>query len=258
MIEIYGAGFDERDPRWKKQLSQTNTYAVALIISGKLSYRIDGTTLYLSKGDLLFIPTNCMREASHVDQDHHQKYWATFVMSRSDLDPLPMLTKPQHRSIRTRQYEYFKQRFSLLVQQWMGKLPYYTQICSAIVMEMLVHVNRELDSQHHPSPKLDLITNIQKYVLAHYREDIRVDELANHMNRSPNYISSLFRRMTGDTVKAYIHQVKLSAARDLLLHSDLTIGQAAEYVGFCDQAYFNRVFKKHHGFPPSVLLKERK
>ncbi|WP_143810228.1 AraC family transcriptional regulator [Paenibacillus sp. MY03] len=43
----------------------------------------------------------------------------------------------------------------------------------------------------------------------------------------------------------------------MLFHQHVSIGQAAEYVGFCDQAYFNRVFKKIYGFPPSVLLKER-
>lgn len=103
---------------------------------------------------------------------------------------------------------------------------------------------------------MDCIVVIQNYILDHYREDIRVDELAQLVDRSPNYISSLFRQMTGHTVKEYVHRVKVSAARDLLLNRKTTIGQAAEYVGFCDQSYFNRVFKRIYGFPPSALRKE--
>lgn len=257
MVELFGAGFDDRDPRWMQQLARTQTYAVTLISAGKLVYRIDDTIIKLGKGDMLFIPSRCMREAYHGDDDYHQKYWATFVLEEPEDQLLPMLQKPKPFAVKTRQYEYMKQRFAQLIQQWRGKLPYYEQICSGIILDMLGRMNRELDARNHPMPMVKLITRIQDYILVHYREDIRVEQLARMVGRSPNYISSLFRRLTGQTVKEYINQVKLSAARDMLSHSSVNIGQAAEYVGFCDQAYFNRVFKKVYGFPPSVLLKER-
>lgn len=257
MIALHAAGFDDRDPRWQKQLSVTTTCALAFIVSGRTNYRIDGSLLKLGKGDLLFIPAGCLREAFHDGDDYHQKYWVTFAGTTSTEDVYPLLAGQSPRQLRTSQFEYMKQRFALLVQQWMGKLPYYGPICEAIVVEMLGHMSRELDMERHPSPQWSMIADVQAYILAHYRDSIRVDELAKLAGRSPNYLSSRFRQLTGSTVKDYIHQVKLSAARDLLLHADISIGQAAEYVGFCDQAYFNRVFKKIHGFPPSVLLKER-
>lgn len=257
MIELFGAGFDDRDPHWRQPPSRTTTYALALVVSGKLNYRINDVTLHLSKGDLLYLPSGCMREAAHADHDHHRKYWATFSIANSGDVPLPMLNKQEPFAIKTRQFEYMKQRFEQLVPQWMGKLSYYQPICSAILTDVLGRMNRERDDRHHPSPMLNLLASIQDYVLAHYREDIKVERLARLVNRSPNYISSLFRRLTGNSLKAYINEVKLSAARDLLFHSNVSIGQAAEYVGYCDQAYFNRVFKRTYGFPPSAMLKDR-
>jgi|GEM_PF-692880 len=256
MIEMFGAGFDDRDPDWRRQPVRTATCALTLITSGKLIYRINEEQLRLEKGDLLFIPNGCIREAFHEDEDYHQKYWATFKMKEQAALTLPILTQPLPQVIKTRQHDYMKQRFVQLIQQWMGKLPYYETICASIITDMLGRMNRELDAQHHPSPMLNLVGSIQDYVLAHYREDIRVDMLAKLMDRSPNYISSVYKRLTGISLTEYINQVKVSAARDLLFHQDVSIGQAAEYVGFCDQAYFNRVFKKMYGFPPSVLLKE--
>ncbi|MBO9610434.1 MAG: helix-turn-helix transcriptional regulator [Paenibacillaceae bacterium] len=257
MIDLYAAGFDDRDPRWQKQLSLTTTCAVAFIVSGQTNYRIDGALFKLRKGDLLFIPAGCLREAFHDGENYHQKYWVTFAAPASAEAVYPLLTGQRPRQLRTSQFEYMKQRFALLVQQWMGKLPYCEPICEAIVAELLGHMSRELDLERHPMPKSSIVAEAQAYILARYRDPIRVDELAKLAGCSPNYLSALFRQLTGNTVKHYIHQVKLSAARDLLLHADVSIGQAAEYVGFCDQAYFNRVFKKIHGFPPSVLLKER-
>jgi AraC-like DNA-binding protein len=257
MIEVYGAGFDDRDPAWKRLPMRTETYAIALITAGKVVYRIDDTVLKLGKGDLAFIPQGRVREGYHPDEDLHQKYWATFVMGDSELDRLPMLVHGEPFVIKTRQHDYMKQRFVQLIQQWMGKLPYFETICASILTDLLGRMNRELDAHRHPSPMVNLVGSIQDYVLAHYREDIRVERLAKLVNRSPNYISSMYRRLTGTSLKEYIHQVKVSAARDMLFHQHVSIGQAAEYVGFCDQAYFNRVFKKIYGFPPSVLLKER-
>ena len=263
MIKLEAAGFDERNPQWRKPLSPTTTHAVALIVTGQLHYRIDGSVLRLGKGDLLYIPANCMREAYHApavrsgQQDYHQKYWVTFTTADDGAEVFPMLGKQSPVFVETRYFEYMKQRFSLLLQQWIGKLAHYDPICTAIVTEMIGHMNRELDDQRHPSPKLDIVKEIQQYVLARYRGDIRVDRLAEQLGLTPNYVSSVFRQLTGSTVKEYVHQVKLSAARDLLLGTDITIGEAADYVGFCDQSYFNRVFKKVHGFPPSALLKER-
>ncbi|MHA6485004.1 helix-turn-helix domain-containing protein [Paenibacillus sp. strain BS8-2] len=257
MIELFGAGFDYRDPEWRRQPARTTAYAIALITSGNLVYKINDVVLQLGKDDLLFIPIDCIREGFHSGDDYHQKYWATFLIKGPSAHILPLLTESVPQVIKSRQHDYMKQRFAQLIQQWMGKLPYHETICSSILTEMLGVMNRDLDDKHHPSPMLNLVGAIQDYVLSHYREEIRVDRLAKLLDRTPNYVSSVYKRLTGMSLVDYIHQVKVSVARDMLFHQDVSIGQAAEYVGFCDQAYFNRVFKKIYGFPPSVLLKER-
>ncbi|WP_168123105.1 AraC family transcriptional regulator [Paenibacillus sp. HB172176] len=254
MVELFGAGFDDRNPGWRKPLEKTPNYALALIISGKLSYRINNVVLHLKKGDLLFIPMGSMREGFHTDEIHpHQKYWATFTIPRREELRMPMLGQSEPCVIKSREYDYMKQRLEQLIGQWMGKLPYFEDICSGILLDLLGRMNRELDEGQHPSPVLGIVTRIQEYVLAHYREDIRVDRLAELVHRSPNYVSASFKKLTGQTPKSYIHQVKVSAARDLIIQHHVTIGEASEYVGFCDQAYFNRIFKKIYGYPPSQL-----
>ncbi|MHA6485001.1 AraC family transcriptional regulator [Paenibacillus sp. strain BS8-2] len=257
MIELFGAGFDDRDPNWKQPSSRLYVYSIALICSGKMISRIDGNILKVCEGDLLFVPEGCVLESYHADDDYHQKYWATFIYKPSEGQQLPMLQTSTPVVVKARQYGYMKQQFAQLIMQWIEKLPYYEHVCSGIITNILGRMNREFDTTQYIAPKAILITKIQDYVLEHYREDIRVDKLAMLVDRSPNYISSMFRRMTGQTVKEYINQVKLAAARDMLSQKHVNIRLASEYVGFCDQAYFNKVFKKVYGFPPSVLVQER-
>jgi YesN/AraC family two-component response regulator len=49
--------------------------------------------------------------------------------------------------------------------------------------------------------------------------------------------------------------MRVSAARELLLTTNMTIGEIAETLGYCDQSYFHFMYKKIIGHPPSHTLK---
>lgn len=61
-----------------------------------------------------------------------------------------------------------------------------------------------------------------------------------------------FRRQTGTTPRQYILQLRLEYARDLMMETELPIGEIAERAGFSDPFYFSRCFRKHFGIVPSV------
>ena len=104
-----------------------------------------------------------------------------------------------------------------------------------------------------PHHKILIANKIEQYINNHFREDIQVDELARLVSLTPNYVSTIFKEVTGLTIVQYIHQLRMETARDLLQHSDMSIAQISNYLGFCDPSYFNRVFKKITGQPPSRL-----
>jgi AraC family transcriptional regulator of arabinose operon len=51
--------------------------------------------------------------------------------------------------------------------------------------------------------------------------------------------------------------VRISIAKDLMLSKSITVREIAEQTGFCDQAYFHRVFKKVTGYSPTDFLNEK-
>ena len=99
---------------------------------------------------------------------------------------------------------------------------------------------------------------LKKYIFHHYREKIKVSDLAEHIDRTPNYVSTIFKEVTGQTPIEYIQYVRISFAKELLVNQSMSVAEVADYLGFCDQFYFHRVFKKVTGYAPSVLLKDRK
>lgn len=83
-----------------------------------------------------------------------------------------------------------------------------------------------------------------------YNEDLSLKTLAAGFNVSPAYLGQLFKAETGVLFNDYLTQVRLQAARTLLLETDLKIGEIIRQIGISNQSYFNRVFKKSYGISP--------
>lgn len=93
------------------------------------------------------------------------------------------------------------------------------------------------------------------YIDDHYREDIFLDKLAEEFGFSSKYLSSLIKKETGKNFSVYLTGLRIRRAEDLLRHTELGIKEIAASVGYADQRYFNRIFKKHTGKTPSQYRK---
>jgi two-component system response regulator YesN len=90
-----------------------------------------------------------------------------------------------------------------------------------------------------------------EYIATHYADEITCTKVAAHINFSPAYFSRLFKKETGRSYVEYVTFVRLKRASALLRHSDNTIEQIAEELGFNTPNYFSNIFKKYIGLTPS-------
>ena len=91
---------------------------------------------------------------------------------------------------------------------------------------------------------------IQNHLQYHFHEPVSLEDLSQLTGLNPQYLSVLFKKETGRSVTAYIRDLRLSSARELLRSTSLTIGQIAETVGYEDPLYFSRVFQKEYRQSP--------
>ncbi|TVY08579.1 helix-turn-helix transcriptional regulator [Paenibacillus cremeus] len=92
---------------------------------------------------------------------------------------------------------------------------------------------------------------VLEYLEQHYHEDITLDSVAEKLDISGGYLSSYFKEKTGHNFIDYVHEVRITKARELLLQSELKIQEAASQVGYHNLNSFNRMFKKYTGMTPS-------
>ncbi|GAA3413452.1 AraC family transcriptional regulator [Paenibacillus hodogayensis] len=224
-----------------------------LVTKGAATYLIGEETVYIRKGDVLFFPTGTLRSAQSDQAAEPLKLYSAHFRDLSVAE-LPLRGEP-FVHICPLGYDYLKQRFSLLNEHWIGKMPGYALIARGILLEMLGLVQRERSGDSHSSSRRSLALRIQQYIVQHYREPLRLSDMAQVVSRSPAHVSAMFKEVTGRAPIEYMHEVRISAARDLLLTGTMTIGEIAESLGYCDQTYFNYMYKKIVGHPPSHTLK---
>jgi len=95
------------------------------------------------------------------------------------------------------------------------------------------------------------INKIIAYIHQHYDQDITVKMMARYVIMSENYVSALFRKKTGKNLIAYLHEVRINKAKEYIENTDLPISEIGRLVGFINDNYFIRIFKRHTKLTPS-------
>jgi AraC-like DNA-binding protein len=95
------------------------------------------------------------------------------------------------------------------------------------------------------------ISSAVNFVASHYTEQINAIEVADHVGLSRSYFSHLFHHETGKTFTQFIRRYRIEKAKPLLRETSLRVYEIAEAVGFTNQYYFCRAFRREVGFTPS-------
>ena len=88
------------------------------------------------------------------------------------------------------------------------------------------------------------------YIQEHYTENITLEDLSRVADRNPQYISAVFSKTCGMSLKEYITSLRIEEARRLLRSSNMPIGDVAVRTGYQDAKYFSRIFQKTTGQSP--------
>lgn len=95
-----------------------------------------------------------------------------------------------------------------------------------------------------------VISRAIKYINQNYTSKISLQDIEDNLGVNQSYFSTLFRQETGKTFVEYTHQLKMQYACFLLENTNLSIQEISEAIGFDDQSYFTKVFKKQKDITP--------
>ena len=137
-----------------------------------------------------------------------------------------------------------------IVEEWFG-----SRIARAIENQFSPEIRRsfsaaayqnEADSSHHD----ELVAQVQQWLQSNITSAVSVTNLAGQFRLTPRTLNRRFKRATGMTPLSYLQSLRIAGAKDLLRHSNLTVGDIAWQLGIQDVSYFSQLFRRHSGMSP--------
>lgn len=95
------------------------------------------------------------------------------------------------------------------------------------------------------------VRKVKEYIAEHYKEDLRLEDLASLVGMSPSSFSRFFKLRTHKTVSAYIVDIRLGIAARELVDSSKNVSEICYKCGFNNLSNFNRAFKSVKGMSPT-------
>lgn len=104
----------------------------------------------------------------------------------------------------------------------------------------------------HVEQILKSVHKVLQYIENNYYLDISLEDVAEKVGLSTNYLSAIFKQTTGSSFINYLTNLRMEKAKLKLQELDLSIYEVAESIGYSSSQYFSRVFKKKTGMTPTA------
>ncbi|MEO3946229.1 helix-turn-helix domain-containing protein [Gorillibacterium sp. CAU 1737] len=117
-----------------------------------------------------------------------------------------------------------------------------------MAMDFTRHVS-EAKALIHPKYSAAIRKCIES-ITGNRQEKVSLVALAKEVNLTPHYLSFLFQKETGQTIRSFVEETRINKAKELLIYSQLSYSDISQSLFFSSQSYFISVFKRRVGLTP--------
>ena len=251
-LSIYNCGLQSCEGSYTWGPGIRDHYLIHYVAAGKGTYTVNDTLFELHAGDIFLAKPSQLITYSADRQDPWEYYWVGFngacanqlVLQLPFRDALPIHHCKNPDKVKQGLLNIFLSRGPDPRNEAL-MVGYLYLFIADLMQEAL-----ELEPRS-ASSSTQYVINAIKYIQFNYSHDISIDDIAKAVGVSRSHLYRVFMGNVGQSPIDYLTSYRISEACFLLKNSQLSIAEIAVSVGFFDQFYFSRVFKKNKGVPPS-------
>lgn len=244
---------DEQMGDWP--LHWHNYFEIEIIVNGSGKY-----TLNDSMYDL-----NCYNAFFLTPIDFHQLQDLSFTkiiklsFDETMLSAKQLFTLTNHSNVRAFYFSGEEQQrlltaIELLDHEFKNKGSCTKQLFEYILEFFFKKFDQPISGDQN-SKQFDKIRTAILYLEMHFRENIKLKDLAEQVHLNPNYFSELYKKVTGQTYIEKLNQLRANYA-SVLLQSGFSVSDACFSSGFGSLSNFLSVFKTIYGISPNEFKKQ--
>jgi AraC-like DNA-binding protein/ligand-binding sensor protein len=98
----------------------------------------------------------------------------------------------------------------------------------------------------------------ERYIQENYTRKISLREVADASRLSAPYFSTVFKEEMGENFSSYLNRFRVDRAADLLMETELSLSEIANFCGFEDQSWFSKTFKNYTGMSPGKYREQNR
>lgn len=240
-------------------------YELYFLLSGVRRYFIDGEIYNVSPGNLVIVPRDTIHRTMALNRKGYDRYVLYFteeslggmrqelgeekflrLMSLGCVQLPPEQILPMH------------DRFEKIhAEQQLGDHLSPAMMRSLLREILLIALRYGVKKSCAAGEGTDKIQLVARYISENFTEPLTLDDAARMACMEKTYFSKRFKALTGFNFSSYITQLRLSAARQLLLNTEMNISEIAAQAGFSGSNYFGDVFLRAYGMSPTEYRKRR-
>ncbi|QCR36148.1 arabinose operon transcriptional regulator AraC [Nissabacter sp. SGAir0207] len=230
-------------------------YILNLTIKGQGRIFDGEQAFYCNPGDLMLFPPKAPHHygrSANSDCWYHRwvyfrprAYWADWLEWRSKTNEVGRLTLPDNTLLLE-----FDRLFANIEQTQKSGRRFSEELGMNLLERLLLRAMEE-DPQS-PQKILDpRVIEACQFITGNLAGELRIEEVARHVCLSPSRLAHLFREQVGINILRWREDQRVIRAKLLLQTTQESIATIGRVVGYDDQLYFSRVFRKRVGVSPS-------
>ena len=158
-------------------------------------------------------------------------------------------------------FSYAKSAIKYSVCDYVLKVSIMDELPDAIEKAIgnLNQLRKEIEkNEKDPLEQLSLIQQIDQYIEQNYKNKLSLDDIAEALHINSSYLSRVYKLKQGRNLFDAILNLRIEAAKDYLINTDMRTYEISELVGVEDASYFSKMFKKITGVSPKEYRKQEK
>ena len=243
-------------------------FEVFQIWSEGVTVLVDDKIFSAVQGDVYFLDSNSLHWVKSSDGCEYIRSAITFPITALEPDEIELveifkkpwdtscMVKNSSKKSKERYDSYFRE----YTKEMHGKALYSQKRLHAILVELLVELNRDISGEGEKTDKQlplhgDYIQKTLYYISRNIKHKISIEAIASHLSLDKHYLCRLFKQATGITIQKYITERKMYIAKDILKKTQLSIEEVAYQMGYSGYSSFSQAYKRIFGVSPQ---KQRK
>ena len=249
---------------------------ITLIMEGMSDYRVGQRSFRAQEGDVILVPPYCTHSAFEIPDKTMVSDSLVFhldllgaqgqdLSASRYLRPLAegQLQMPEVIRRADRGYDRIREAFLEALEFFRSRPPFYEMWLREKLLHTIIllfefgYIRESGERRSQPAGRQQLKAVLQ-YVAEHYREKIRIADLAGMSGFSESYFMSFFRQYVGMSCIQYINHYRIQKAAHALEETSEPVMEIAMDHGFDNISYFNLQFRREFGMTPRQFRMRQK